>query len=338
VSPAPESTASPETAGKPTVVYLLAASHSGSTLLALLLASHPEICTTGELKVTSLGDPNRYRCSCGVPIRQCPFWADVVRTMSARGVPFDIARATTHLTAGASWYEERLLGPIVRHSALEVFRDLALALSPTWRRRLSEFHRSNEALVRALCERTGSRMVVDSSKVGIRLKYLLRNPGLDLRVIRLVRDGRAVALTYTDSDEYADASSAHLRRGGSGDGRPRDHLTFRDGAHEWRRSNEEGDALLSTLDPARHTTVTYEQLCANPQAVLASLWSFLGVAPAALDPFWRARSRHIIGNGMRFDSTGDVRLDDRWKTRLDRSALATFDAEAGALNRRFGYV
>ena len=35
---------------KPVVAYLLAASHSGSTLLAMLLASHPDVCTTGELK------------------------------------------------------------------------------------------------------------------------------------------------------------------------------------------------------------------------------------------------------------------------------------------------
>jgi hypothetical protein len=41
-------------------------------------------------------------------------------------------------------------------------------------------------------------VLVDSSKVGIRLKYLLRIPEIDIRVIRVIRDGRAVALTYTD--------------------------------------------------------------------------------------------------------------------------------------------
>ena len=41
------------------LVYILAASHSGSTLLAMLLSTHPEICTVGELKATNLGDPHR---------------------------------------------------------------------------------------------------------------------------------------------------------------------------------------------------------------------------------------------------------------------------------------
>lgn len=323
---------------KPTVVYLLAASHSGSTLLALLLASHPEICTTGELKAASFGDPNRYRCSCGTPIRQCPFWADVTRSMASRGCQFDITHATTNLDVDATPLEKRLLRPLVRGRAMEALRDAALTCLPSWHRHLAQFHQSNEELVRALAERTGARMVVDSSKVGIRLKYLLRNPGLDVRIVRLVRDGRAVALTYTDSDQYADASVAHLRRGGSGDGRPRDHLTLGEAAHEWRRSNEEADSLLSTLDPSRHRTVTYEDLCSNPQAVLSSLWTFLGVEPVSIDNGWRGRSRHIIGNGMRFDSTEEIRLDERWKTALDASALALFNAEAGALNRRFGYV
>jgi len=53
------------------LVYIMAASHSGSTLLAMLLNSHPEICTVGELKATSLGDPDSYYCSCRNKIREC---------------------------------------------------------------------------------------------------------------------------------------------------------------------------------------------------------------------------------------------------------------------------
>ena len=45
------------------LVYILAASHSGSTLLAMLLGSHPDVCTVGELKATSLGNVEEYLCS-----------------------------------------------------------------------------------------------------------------------------------------------------------------------------------------------------------------------------------------------------------------------------------
>src|SRR5438552_1889794 len=85
-------------AAKRTLAYVLAASHSGSTLLAMLLGSHPEVCTVGELKATSLGDPDTYRCSCGALIRDCEVWDGVSRSMAARGHAFDIPRAETHIS------------------------------------------------------------------------------------------------------------------------------------------------------------------------------------------------------------------------------------------------
>jgi hypothetical protein len=322
---------------KPVVAYLLAASHSGSTLLALLLASHPDVCTTGELKATSLGDPDRYRCSCGAPIRQCPFWTEVAARMAARGHVFDITSAGTHISAGATPYVQKLLQPLVRGAALETVREVGLGLAPSWHRRLSDFHALNASLVGSVCDITGARVVVDSSKAGIRLKYLLRNPDLDVRVIRVVRDGRAVALTYTDPENFADSKAPHLRGGGNGQSREFERLSPRDAAHEWRRSNEEAAALLAGLDPSRYITVAYEDVCSDTAAVLSRVWNFLGVAPFRFGDGWRTRGHHVIGNGMRFDTTEEVRLDERWKTALPPAALDMFEAEAGALNRQLGY-
>jgi hypothetical protein len=323
---------------KPVLAYILAASHSGSTLLAMLLGSHSEVCTVGELKATSLGDPARYRCSCGELIRQCPFWTNVSRRMAERGCPFDVTNARTNIDAGADPYARALLRPLVRGPAQEPLRDLALNLDPSWRRQLKAFHARNAALAASLLEETGKRVVVDSSKIGIRLKYLLRNPDLELRVIRLVRDGRAVALTYTDPAEYADASSPERRGGGGGDSRDAERVPLQQAAHEWRRSNEEADALLASVDPAKQLTISYEDLCGSTAEVLGRAFQFLGVdAPADLSD-WRARPHHVVGNGMRFDSASEVRLDDRWRTALNPAALETFEAEAGPLNRRLGYV
>jgi hypothetical protein len=323
---------------KPLLAYILAASHSGSTLLAMLLGSHPEVCTVGELKATGIGDPDHYRCSCGAPIRECPFWNDVSRRMAVRGCRFDVAAAGTSIDARASSYAQWLLRPLHRGRLAELARDAALGLSPAWRRHLRRNHILNAALVSTLSEKTGARVIVDSSKIGIRLKYLLRNPNLDVRVVRLVRDGRAVALTYTDPAEYADARIPTLRGGGTGASREAERIPMAQAAREWRRSNEEADALTSGLDAASHITVTYEDLCRTPGDVLRRVFTFLGVTPRGIDEDWRAREYHVVGNGMRFDGASDIRLDDRWRSALAVDALAVFDAEAGAVNRRFGYV
>ena len=316
------------------LVYILAASHSGSTLLAQLLGSHPEISTVGELKATSLGDLERYRCSCGAFIRQCPFWALVRDRMRSHGIDFDITRAGTDIRTGATPYVQRLLRPLHRGPAFEAVRDLALALSPGWRAARPRIVARTAALAASICEVTGKRMVVDSSKIGLRLKYLLRTPALDIRVIRLIRDGRGVALAYVDPFSFADAKDPSLRGGGTGADRDAERLSMTDAAREWRRSNEEAEAVLSRLHPSRWTEARYEELCTKPRETLTRLFSFLGVADQDIDT---RQERHVVGNGMRLDWQGDINLDERWRTELNPELLPAFAAAAGDLNRRYGY-
>jgi hypothetical protein len=322
----------------PHLAYILAASHSGSTLLAMLLNAHPEVCSVGELKATNLGDVERYRCSCGALIRQCRFWASVSQAMAERGIPFDITDARTDFRAGASAYARWLLGPLHRGRVLEGLRDAALAMSPSWHRGLRQVQQRNLTLVETVCELTGARVVVDSSKVALRLKYLLRNPDLDVRVVRLVRDGRAVALTYTDPATFADARDPSLRGGGCGGDRPGERLSLAQAARAWRRSNEEAKNLLATLDPSRWTSIRYEDLCVSPRDVLAGVFTFLGLDPGKAAADFRSVEHHVVGNGMRLDSTSEVRLDERWKSVLTEDDLQVFQAVAGDMNRRYGYV
>ena len=321
------------------LTYILAASHSGSTLLAMLLGSHPQIVTVGELKLSKgpIGDISRYRCSCRELIHQCPFWHRVKEGMAAKGFAFDIANAGTDYRAVKSRYARFLLGPLHRGKFLENFRDGALGLSPTWRKQLLEFHKRNAALAKTVCQLTGKDMIVDSSKIGLRLKYLLRNPELDVYVIRFIRDGRAVTLTYMDPAQFADAKTPALRGGGSGGDRAGERLSVSEAAHEWRRSNEEAEALITSLDRSRLIEIRYEELCTDSSAILSRIFAFLGFDSASASCDFRSMSHHVLGNGMRFDCTSEIRLDERWRNKLTEQDLRVFDKVAGETNRRYGY-
>jgi len=321
------------------LVYILAASHSGSTLLSMLLGSHPQVATIGEIKLSpsAIGEVGLYRCSCGEFILNCKFWAQVKEGMARRGHEFDIADAGTDYGIVDSAYVRRLLGPLHRGPVLENVRDVGLWISPVWRRRLPEIQKRNAALVSTIAEITGAGIVADSSKTALRLKFLLRNPELDVKVVRLIRDGRGVALTYMDPAGFADATDPALRGGGIGGNREGERLSMAQAAHEWRRCNEEAENVLRGLDQSRWIEVRYEELCEDTEDTLDSLFEFLGLDPAKRARDFRAVENHVVGNGMRLDTTSQVRLDQRWKSVLTEQDLRVFDREAGRMNRRYGY-
>ena len=318
------------------LVYILAASHSGSTLTAMLLNAHPQMITTGELKLSNISAADDYMCSCRSLLTECDFWSDVARRMQNEGIRFDPFDAHTGLDAIEGAYVQRLLRPLHRGPLLESIRDAMLTMSPKWRKQLPEWQRRNLVLMDSVQSSANARYVVDSSKTAVRLKYLLGIDELDVRVVRLVRDGRAVALTYMDASNYADASDPGLRGGGSGK-QVHARLAMADAARLWMRSNQEAEEVLRTVSQDAQLRITYEELCSDTDTVIASINEFLDLPHSDNYKDFRSAPHHVIGNGMRLDSSSEIRLDDRWKEVLSDIELAEFEQVAGGVNAMYGY-
>lgn len=305
----------------------------------MLLGAHPQIATVGELKLSSvaMGELDRYRCSCGEFIRQCRFWQKINEGMADRGFRFDLGNADTDYRTVESYYVKRLLGSMHRGRFLEGVRDVALSLSPVWRKHLPQLHRRNAALVDTVAEMAGAKIVVDSSKIALRLKYLLRNPELDVKVIRLIRDGRAVALTYMNPARFADAKDPTRREGGMGGKRENQRLSMEQAAYNWRRCVEEAEHILRRLSPSQWIEVRYEDYCRIPDVTLSRVQQFLGVNSGKQYREFRTLEQHVVGNGMRLDTTSEIRLDERWRQELTVQDVRIFDGIAGETNHRHGY-
>jgi len=319
------------------VIYLLAASHSGSTLTAMLLGAHPDISTVGELKLNTFGEIDKYLCSCKEKILACEFWGEIERRMKAKALDFTLRDPGTHYGLNQAGWVERFERPLYRGGAIEVIRDIALSFSPSRQKQLSRAHLNNPALISEILDVTNTKCIVDSSKIGSRLKYLLRSPKLDVYVVRIVRNGRAVAQTYMDPEKFADSSDAELRGGGAGLSRENERLTMEEAAYEWKRSNEEADAILKTVDSNHKIQIRYEELCTNTVDCLANVYTMLGLSPFDQARSFRRNASHVIGNGMRLDSTDEVILDERWRDSLSKDDMRAFDEVAGRLNRSLGY-
>lgn len=148
------------------VIYIASLGHSGSTLVDMLLSSHSQIFSVGEVvNLSSLAHMTRTdrtihklgnECTCGAEtIWQCPFWLRVEAILKER---WDLS-----------------------------LRDLELKPS-----NIESFARDNRVLFEAVGEASGTRYIVDSSKDPYRLQALIDADVVDIIPIHLFRDPRGM--------------------------------------------------------------------------------------------------------------------------------------------------
>ena len=142
------------------VIFIAGTSHSGSTLLDLMLNAHPEIISTGELlklnRQLEVRNPLKQtytRCSCGAAsLWRCEFWSAVDRR--------------TRQTSGKSLVDLNMLDC----------------------RELDASRASNAVVFKAISEVSGKKFIVDSSKLPKRLSYLMRLKDLNVYPVHLIRE------------------------------------------------------------------------------------------------------------------------------------------------------
>lgn len=299
------------------LVYIMGHGYSGSTLLTFLLGAHPEIATVGEMGIApkSKTRPEDFLCSCKTPIRDCNFWQQVTDGMKGEGYDFDVWTTGHEFRAPRHGLADRVLRPVQRGPLFETARRVALNVVPGARRELGRILRYNESLVRVVTGIKSCRTFLDSSKRPERAVYLRRVPTFDVKVIHLVRDGRAVS--YSSMKNLGIGPEA--------------------AAESWIADNEGSEHARRYFPADRWMSLRYEDLCADPSGVLARIHRFIGVQPKNGVQDFRAVEQHIIGNRMRLASTSEIRLDETWKTALPLEQRSVIERKVGALNRRYGY-
>jgi len=301
------------TGEKRNLAYIMGPNYSGSTLLTLLLADHPEIATVGELKATSMGDISSYKCSCGELLTGCSFWNKVKQLLLTQGQDFSFDDFKTHFRDKQHPFTDRLLRAALRGPFFETLRDSGFMLCPAAHRTKQAIIERNEVLIEIICTLQQAKIFLDDSKEPVRLKFLLAADLWDIRVIHLIRDGRGVTNSYMRHNKASMAKAAQ----------------------EWIHTQQECDRISKILGNHRCLTVHYEDLCQKPAKTLTTIYHFLGLQPELSAS--SSRTKHIMGNQMRLGSLQDIRLDEKWKQALSHEDLQTFTTIAGDLNQLHGY-
>jgi hypothetical protein len=309
------------------VLYIAGSGRSCTTLLGHILGQVKRFCFIGEAMYgwRSLGDR---LCGCGVPLENCGFWNAVRREASGDG-----------LVDPSEFFG---LGRLAR------WRHLPLTLLPARERRLEarfgRHWRGCERLYETAAGLSGADVVVDSSKSVPYLRMLSLLPGLDVRVVHVVRDARAVAHSWKRQKPAPDRSRAPYMRYR---GPVRSALA-------WSVSNV--GAELFAGPPARYLRIRYEDFALHPRRSVErilrmvtasrSAYAAAGCAAGGLAlPFSDERTvelrptHSIKGNPDRLQ-TGpvEVRLDDRWRIEMTPADRRLVTALSWPFLAHYGYL
>ncbi len=298
------------------VLYIVGFPRSGSTLLERLLGSQAGTFSAGELRrIWERGFLANELCSCGVPFRSCPFWTEVVE--EAFG---GLAQVDAEALAGsiAALGDRRVRWP-----------QIARRLLPSTGTATRSLDRVLLALYRAIVAVSGAPALVDSSKDSTYALLLSRVAGIEVEIIHLVRDSRAVAYSWQrrrrrpeviERDEFMPL----VRPSGTALG--------------WSQRNGSAEALRWVSE--RYVRLRYEDLAADPQAELARLLEWTRKpGDAALEARSAPASYHTVsGNPLRLRKAPlEVTPDVEWMTAMEGRDRATVTALTLPLLLRYGY-
>jgi hypothetical protein len=224
------------TPARPTVIYVMGAGHSGSTVLGVALGNCADTFYAGEVEewLVKAGQPG-VRGS-----ERTKFWDEVSEAMDDGGL----------FGSDVNRYVERSA------AALRIDR------WPARLRMLGRYRRVAEQLVLAIARVSGASQVVDTSHFPLRARELQKLDGIELYIIFLVRDPRAVVASNVRALSVHEVAERRWRA-----------LTMNAGL--WLTQ------LLSVLvfqrqPRERRLFLRYEEFVADPEGVLRTILDAVG--------------------------------------------------------------
>jgi hypothetical protein len=289
--------------GRVKVLFIAGLPHTGSTILANILGEVEGFFAAGELVYLGESLELNGLCSCGKPTAECEIWSNVVRRAFR-----DERDAIERMRPERSWLVARQLPSLMLQERHE-------------NERLNRYRQALGDVCRATAEVTDARVVIETTKRPSFGRLLASAPGLDVRVVHLIRDPRALVHSWARVGQWG---AGPLEIGAT-------FSVWHELTRRWHGGN------------GHYLPVRYEDFMHRPRDVIQQIVEHMDEAPRELpfedDRTVRLQPNHVCsGNQNRFrHGLIELRSDDEWKTRVSRPAALAVMTTSWPLRRKWGY-
>jgi hypothetical protein len=298
------------------VLYIAGAGRSGSTVLAQILGQIEGFFNGGEIRLWARGFLNEGVCECGSTIGSCEVWNPILNNA------FGSRKSIVAKQLDQMIHTPLMLVPwkqvLVRHQLREYLRDV-------------------ESIYRAIRSHTGCRVIIDPSKFPFYGRALDLIGSLDVYVLHLIRDPRAVAFSWqrkkTEKTKDPSVMVPAFRR--------QENPPVK-ASIKWIVSNVMTEFFWKR-SPSRYLMIRYEDFIVSPRENIKRILALLGEEADSL-PFFEenqvvVRPAHSAGgNPGRFRSgVVELKVDNVWMSKMSKADEMITGDLTWPLLVRYGY-
>lgn len=286
-------------AGKISVIFIGGAGRSGSTLLDRVLGQINGFFSLGEMyHIWQRGILQNQLCGCGTSFKQCPFWEAVLQEASLRA---ECGDGTASLKLQRSVARLRHMLPLLFPSMR----------SKSFSSDLRQYINILERFYKTIVKISGCNVLIDSSKLPPHGFILAEIPGIDLYVIHLVRDSRAVVYSWQRKKVRPEIywKERYMPR-----------IGVLKSTYEWLLCNFLTELLSRRA--CHYKILSYEEFTKSPKKKVKELVKWLGMEthPSSFIDEWTVDleiDHTISGNPVRFTRGSMViRSDEEWRVNM----------------------
>lgn len=306
------------------LIYIASTGRSGSTLLDMLLGSHSQIATAGEIQILphEIIQKGFMPCGCGKAIPECSFWQEVIDRVR----PLEQPQPQIHY-----FREKHNAGKTLRWKHLLEFNfQKILKLKQN---EIDIYGENNYQLFKNFLDITEEsnnvrpNWIVDASKDPYRLLWLSQSNLFNIKILHLVKNPKAFAYSMTrriitDKTTKDQAYKLTIQK------------TF-----SWLIHNHLFSKISQNyIDKNNYLLVNYEGLASEPEKTFNRILQFVDCEPEGnFEEDFKSNTIHTIaGNPMRYKPRKIV-LDEAWKKYLPSLHQKTVDLIAASSKAKYGY-